>query len=247
MISVVIPALDAEATLAATLTALVPAAVDGLVREVVVADGGSTDRTLDIADQCGAEIARSARGRGQQLLAGAARARHSWLLFLHADTVLQPGWAREAWAFIESVESGARTPAGAAFRFALDDTGLAPRVLEGLVGLRCAALRWPYGDQGMLISRRLYDEIGGYRPLPLMEDIDFARRLGRNRLVMLPTRAVTSALRYRSEGYVRRTLRNQACLAMFFFRAPMASILRVYGTGAPEAPAVTSIGSPPAE
>lgn len=243
MISVVIPALNAEKTLAATLTALVPAAVDGFVREVIVADGGSTDRTLDIADLCGAEVARSARGRGQQLMMGAARARFPWLLFLHADTVLEAGWTREAVTFIERVETGARAPAAAAFRFALDDTGLAPRVLESLVGLRCAALRWPYGDQGLLVPRRLYDEIGGFRPLPLMEDIDFARRLGRSRIAMLGTRAVTSAARYRREGYLKRALRNQACLAMFLFHAPMASIVRVYGVNSREAPVAPVTGS----
>lgn len=247
MISVVIPTLDAEATLAAALTALVSAAVDGLVREVVVADGGSLDRTLDVADQCGAEIVRSVTGRGQQLMAGAARARFPWLLFLHADTVLADGWEHEARAMIRSVEEGGRAPAAAAFRFALDDTGAAPRALEGLVGLRCALLGLPYGDQGLLIPRRLYEEIGGFRALPIMEDVDLLRRLGRSRVVMFRSRAVTSASRYRREGYLKRVLRNQACLALFLMRAPMSSILRIYGAKPPQSQSIALGRSRPAE
>jgi hypothetical protein len=130
------------------------------------------------------------------LAAGAARARFSWLLFLHADTALAPGWEREANQFMERVDRGARPVAAAAFRFALDDVGARPRVLEWLVALRCAALRLPYGDQGLLIPKRLYAEIGGYRPLPLMEDVDLVRRLGRRRC-HAGSRAVTSAERFR--------------------------------------------------
>lgn len=229
MISVIIPTLNSEAGLAGTLAGLVPAAVDGLVREAIVVDGGSSDRTEAIVDNAGADFVRSPAGRGRQLAAGAARARFPWLLFLHADTVLDPGWERAAVHFMEKVDMGERPLAAAAFRFALDDTGFRPRLLERLVAARCAALRLPYGDQGLLIPKRLYEEIGGYRPLPLMEDVDLVRRLGRRRLVMLGARAVTSAARFRREGYVRRSGRNLACLALYTLRVPTGVISRIYG------------------
>ncbi len=234
MISVVIPTLNAEAGLAATLTSLVPAALEGLVREVIVVDGGSRDRTREIADQAGAEVITAAANRGAQLAAGAARARHPWLLFLHADTVLDPGWEREASHFMERVDMGTGRHAAAAFRFALDDDGAAPRMLEGLVRLRCRVLHLPYGDQGLLISRRHYDKAGGYRALPLMEDVDLVRRIGGRRVKLLRARAVTSAGRYRQEGYVRRALRNQACRILYALNVPPARIAQIYAGGREE-------------
>ena len=131
MITVVIPTLNAEATLPATLTALVPAALEGLVREVIVVDGGSKDRTREIADQAGADLLTAPPNRGAQMRAGANAARHPWLLFLNADTVLDAGWEREASHFMERVDSGRSRRSAAAFRFALDDDGIAPRALEG--------------------------------------------------------------------------------------------------------------------
>ncbi len=229
MISVVIPTLNAEATLAPTLAALVPAAIDGLVRQVVVVDGGSTDRTVEIADNAGADIVRQGGGRGPQLAAGAEQARFPWLLFLHADTALEPGWEREASLFMERVDTGERPPAAAAFRFALDDTGLGPRLLERLVAVRSGVLRLPYGDQGLLIPRRLYVEIGGYRPLEIMEDVDLVRRLGHRRTAMLRCRAVTSAERFRRDGYLARSARNLLCLALYTLRVPPRVISRIYG------------------
>ena len=229
MISVVIPTLNAEQGLAATLSALVPAAVDGLVREVIIVDGGSNDRTTGIADDAGAILLQAESGRGHQLKAGAAKARSDWLLFLHADTVLEAGWEREIAALMERVGTGARPATAAAFRFALDDVGFKPRLLECLVALRCLLMRLPYGDQGLLIPRRLYEQIGGYRALPLMEDVDLVRRLGRGRMVLMRARAFTSAVRYRRDGYLRRPLRNCACLLLFFCRVPTARIARLYG------------------
>jgi rSAM/selenodomain-associated transferase 2 len=228
MITVIIPTLQAEANLEATLTALVPAAVEGLVRQVIVVDGGSADRTLKIAEDSGADIVRSERGRGRALIAGAGCARFPWLLFLHADTVLASGWEREAAALIERVEAGGRPPTAAAFRFALDDLGFLPRLLEAGVALRCTLFRLPYGDQGLLIPRRLYDQIGGYKPLPLMEDVDLIRRLGRARTLILRTNAVTSAIRYKREGYLVRAARNLSCVSLFYLRAPMSLIVRLY-------------------
>lgn len=229
MITVVIPTLNAESGLAASLTALVPATVDGLVREVIIVDGGSSDRTLAIADQAGATMIKAEAGRGLQLAAGARDARMPWLLFLHADTVLEPGWEREASAFIERVEVGQRPLAAAAFRFALDDLGLKPRLIEAGVAMRCTLLRLPYGDQGLLMPRRLYEEIGGFKDWPLMEDVDIVRRLGRPRTIILRARAVTSAIRYKRDGYTRRVARNLACLALFYARVSPKVIARFYG------------------
>src|SRR5919199_13336 len=187
MISVVIPTLDAEATLVASLAPLVSGVAEGLVREAVVADGGSTDATREIADAAGCRVVSAARGRGAQLAAGAAVARWPWLLFLHADTVLEEGWRREARSFIERADRQGGE-AAASFAFALDDFGARARWLEAMVAARCKLLGLPYGDQGLLISRRLYDRLRGFRPLPLMEDVDLVRRIGRRRLTLLRTR-----------------------------------------------------------
>jgi rSAM/selenodomain-associated transferase 2 len=229
MISVVIPTLNAESRLAACLSALVPATVDGLVREVIIVDGGSADRTLRIADQAGARIINAPAGRGRQLQAGANAARFAWILFLHADTVLESGWEREVGMFVERVEMGARPETAAVFRFVLDDLGSLPRLIEWGVAMRTSILRLPYGDQGLLIPRRLYDRIGGFRDLPLMEDVDIVRRLGRARTSVLRTAAVTSAVRYQRDGYVRRVARNLGCLALYYLRVPPRVIARFYG------------------
>jgi rSAM/selenodomain-associated transferase 2 len=229
MISVVIPTLNAESTLGPTLAALVPAVVDGIVQEAIIVDGGSTDATAAIAEAAGTRLIQAPRGRGSQLKAGAAAARGDWLLFLHADTVLEPGWAEEAENFMQQVASGRRKQAAASFRFTLDEDGLKPRLMERLVGLRCLLFALPYGDQGLLISRKLYGELGGFRPMPLMEDVDFVRRLKRRERVMLRSRAVTSGARYRNEGYVARSLRNLCCLSLYYLRVPTRVLTRLYG------------------
>ncbi len=228
MISVVIPTWNAEQTLAATLTALVPAVVDGVVREVLIVDCGSSDATEAIADAAGARLITAPQGRGAQLRSGGAAARHSWLLFLHADTVLEAGWQDEAATLIEQVEAGKRKPLAAAFRFALDDAGLSPRLIEWGVRLRCAACAMPYGDQGLLIPRRLYDEIGGFKPLSLFEDVDIISRLGRRRLTMLRASAATSAARYRQAGYARRVLRNLTCMTLYYCGASPERLEKIY-------------------
>jgi rSAM/selenodomain-associated transferase 2 len=229
MISVVVPSLNAEADLPHSLSALIPAAMEGVVREVVIADGGSSDASAEIADAAGAAFLKAGRGRGQQLAAGAAAAKGPWLLFLHADTVLEEGWEREASAFIRGIERGETEDGAAVFRFGLDDKGVKPALLTLGVGLRCRLLRMPYGDQGLLISKRLYDRIGGFRPLTLMEDVDLVRRLGRRRIHLLRSRAVTSARRYRAEGYFRRMLRNLTCLSLYYLRVPTSVLTRLYG------------------
>jgi rSAM/selenodomain-associated transferase 2 len=228
MISVIIPTLDAEERFAACLTALVPAVVEGVIREVFVVDGGSTDHTLKIADQAGVDVMTSEPGRGAQLVAGARRARQPWLLFLHADSVLSAGWHDEASDFMERIDQGRLPAAAATFRFALDDYGMAPRVMEKLVAFRGAAMALPFGDQGLLIPRRLYDEIGGFKAIPLMEDVDIVRRLGRKRLRRLRASAVTGATRYRNAGYARRVLRNQTCFWLYMAGMSPSRLVEIY-------------------
>jgi rSAM/selenodomain-associated transferase 2 len=229
MISVIIATQNSERTLPATLSALVSPAVDGIVRQVIVVDGGSADGTTTIADLAGADVISTAQaGRGAQLAYGAARARFPWLLFLNADTVLNEGWERSALAFMRRIDSGERRAAAGAFTFRLDDKGFAPRLLERLVHWRCKVLRQPYGDQGLLIPKQLFDAVGGYKDLPVMDDIDLARRLGRSRLAMLDAEAVTSPESYRREGYLLRALRNQACHMLYGIGLPVNVVARLY-------------------
>jgi rSAM/selenodomain-associated transferase 2 len=227
MISVVIPALNAERTLASAMEALVPAAISGMIKEVIVVDGGSTDATSKIADQAGADIVSSPPSRSQQLSLGAKSSRFPWILFLHADTLLQEGWEHDAGQFMRAVDRGDAPLAAGVFKFRLNDTGLCPRTIETLVRVRCATIGGPCGQQGMLIPRRLFNDIGGFKALPIMEDVDLFKRLGRGRIRYLKTPALSSAEHYRSDGYIRHALRNQACLAMFKFGLPPSTILKL--------------------
>jgi glycosyltransferase involved in cell wall biosynthesis len=191
MISVIIPTLNHERALPRCFDALIPAAVRGVVREVIVADGGSADGTLAIADAAGAHIIAAGKLRSQRLNAGAAAARADWLLFLHPETALELGWDQEVESFL--AQEFVERPRAACFRFALEDFGGEARREEAKSSLRTWLLGLPYGDQGLLISKRFYRQLGGYRALARMEDADLVRRIGRRRLICLRSRAINLA------------------------------------------------------
>ncbi|WP_170354652.1 TIGR04283 family arsenosugar biosynthesis glycosyltransferase [Ruegeria lacuscaerulensis] len=218
-ISIVIPTLNAAETLPATLQALMEGLHTGLIRELIVTDGGSTDQTLEIADEAGAEIVTGAASRGGQLRRGCKQARGEWLLVLHADTVLEDGWTK-------AVGDHLRSGKPAVFRLAFRAVGFAPGWVAGWANLRSRVLGLPYGDQGLLIPRRTYEQAGGFPDQPLMEDVALMRRV--RGVALLPSRAFTSADRYQKAGWMRRGARNLWTLLRYFLGADPAKLARAY-------------------
>lgn len=225
MISVIIPTLNAVSLLPRALAPLVAGAAHGLVKQVIVSDGGSIDDTLAIAEAAGCDIVVGEKGRAKQMRAGVAAAKGKWLMFLHADTALDPGWIAEAERFIAAPRARMRA---AAFRLAFDDDSPPARRVVYWARWRARALKLPYGDQGLLISRFFYDALGGYCDLPLMEDVDIVRRIGARRLVLLQTEAVTSAEKYRRDGYDKRAWRNLMLTARYLMGADPAELAKAY-------------------
>lgn len=217
MLSVIVPTLNAEAQVGACLDAARDA------DELVVVDGGSSDYTIEVAERRGAKLLCAATGRGHQLSAGADAAEGDWLLFLHADTVLAAGWREAADTHIAS-----EPDAAACFRFRLDSPAWQARLVERGVAGRVRLLGLPYGDQGLLISRALYRALGGYRLLPLFEDVDLVERLGPRRLRVLDSDAVTSAERWARDGWAKRTVSNLALLGLYRLGMSPARIARLY-------------------
>jgi rSAM/selenodomain-associated transferase 2 len=217
LLSLIVPTLNAEAHLGACLDAAKDA------DELVVVDGGSSDYTIEVAERRGAKLLCAATGRGHQLSAGADAADGDWLLFLHADTVLADGWREAAESHIAAAPETA-----ACFRFRLDSPAWQARLVERGVAARVRMLGLPYGDQGLLISRALYNEIGGYKPLSLFEDVDLIRRLGSKRIRLLDAEALTSAERWHRDGWFRRSAANMGLLALYRLGMPPARIATRY-------------------
>ncbi|MEP3048618.1 MAG: glycosyltransferase [Roseibium sp.] len=230
MISVVIPTDNSETELVHTLSALVPAAAEGVVREVVVVDGGSKDNTDQVADAAGCEWVVLDGSRSERLVHGASLAkRGEWLLFLRPETLLESGWHHEAQAFIDRASrapNGART--AASFRLRYEAFGLGARFSEMLAGFRSQLLGMPYGNQGLLISRQFYNSLGGHRPLGELEDLDIAKRIGRSRMVFLRAAAVTSG-ETRGGSFTASFRQSLARFCVGTLRLPASLAVKLHG------------------
>ena len=222
-LSIIIPTLNAASDLPECLHALMPGLELGLIREVIVSDGGSDDATPRSAGDTGATWITGASGRGAQLAAGADTARGDWLLFLHADTYLSPDWAERA---AHHMERRAESAAAFTLKYRSDDR--AARWLEARANRRARMFGLPYGDQGLLISRKLYDAVGGFADVPLMEDVMIARALGKKRLVLLSADARTSAEKYERDGWRKRAWSNAFLLTRFLLGAKPEILAKAY-------------------
>lgn len=215
LVSVIVPALDDRPAVEQLLGQIRP----GPEVELIVADGGGDPELERISPR----YVRTAAGRARQMNAGAAVATGEWLLFLHADSRLPERW-------LETFRAHTRHADAGWFRFALDDSAWQARILERVVAWRVRRLRLPYGDQGIFVRRVLFESMRGYRDMPLMEDVDFVRRLTqRARVVELPAALVTSARRWRRDGWVRRSGRNLILLTLYYLGVAPARLARWYG------------------
>ena len=226
LVTVIVPVLDDRRCLERALASL---GVDPRV-EIIVVNGGARTPAMIALERAAPHVhwLASAPGRGRQMNAGARQARGDWLLFLHADTRLPAGW-------IEELERAGRGSAvGGSFRFRLDAARWWARVLERGVAARVRWLDLPYGDQGLFVRRQAFAALGGFRELPLMEDVDFVRRLRRlGRLDHSALPAVTSARRWESDGWIRRTIENLLLTLLFLAGVAPSRLATRYRRGAP--------------
>jgi rSAM/selenodomain-associated transferase 2 len=217
-ISIVVPTLDEEAAVARLLA---DAKRHG--DELVVSDGGSGDRTVEIARAVGARVVAGAPGRGGQLNRGAAAAGGDMLVFLHADTRLPEGAAE---AIRGAVAGGA---VGGGFRVRFDDPGLLFRLGAAVANLRARWTRLPLGDHAQFVTRAAFERIGGFAAWPILEDVDFMRRLRRaGPIAVLDPPVVTSARRFRASGPIRTVARNWLIWVLFALGISPERLARLY-------------------
>ena len=221
-ISVIIPVLNTADRLGPCLGVLGEALFEGLIHEVILADGGSNDGIADVAADVGAQLVHSPPGRGQQLAVGARAARGSWLLFLHADSVLGEDWVVAVRGHIQ-----ARPSQAGYFRLRFDSDHPMAGMVAGWANLRSRLFGLPYGDQGLLIPKSLYARVGGFPEIPLMEDAAMARLL-RGHLRPIPSVITTDAGRYEADGWFRRGARNLLTLARYLLGTPPEKLVRSY-------------------
>ncbi len=222
-VSVIIPTLNEAEHLPLTLKH----AAASEPMEIIVADGGSRDDTIHIAQSHGAAIVKDVTGRARQMNAGAAMARAETLLFLHADTLLPANYR-------DAVITALRRPdvVGGAFRFGITDAFPGRRLVESTTNLRSRFWRMPYGDQALFVRRWAFDALGGFPELHIMEDYEFVRRLRRlGRLTLLNEAVLTSGRRWQRLGFLRTTLINKLVILGYHCGVPPIKLAALYRGG----------------
>lgn len=204
-----------------------PAVRNGLIHELIISDGGS-EGVAEIAEEIGAKFVVGEASRGQQLHQGAMLAQGDWLMFLHSDTQLASHWSEIVCRHIQTSD------AAAYFRLKFSASGFGPLWVAAWANCRSRWFDLPYGDQGLLISKKLYHQMGGYRAISIMEDVTMARQL-KGRLKMLDCEAITDPIRYVEDGWFNRGSRNLILLLRFLSGTPPQSLaLNYQGRNGPQ-------------
>ncbi|PIB23510.1 hypothetical protein BFP76_08185 [Amylibacter kogurei] len=208
-VSIIIPTLNSAKTLGPMMAGLFEGMSTGLVCEVIFADGGSTDDTIKIGDELGVKIISCTKGRGTQMANGANAARGDWLFFVHSDTQLSKGWAD---IVLDHIQSNRKAGFG---KLKFDANGFGAWFVAGWANIRSRLFGLPYGDQTLLISKQMYRSTGGYRDIPLMEDVAISNKIGRQKTALNFT-ATTGADRFVNDGWFRRGTKNLGTLALYY-------------------------------
>ena len=200
-ISIIIPTINEASNLPLLLSDLSSIQKEG---EIIIVDSGSEDKTIDIANIYGAKVFISKeRNRGLQLDIGAKNSKGEWLIFLHADTRLNHDWFKKINSFLESNKNSIYY-----FEFKINHRNLIYRVLELLVNFRSKYFKQPYGDQGLIIHRNTYFKNNGFRKIPIMEDLDFLRKLNKKNLKQLNLPIFISSRKWERTNIVLQAFKN---------------------------------------
>jgi rSAM/selenodomain-associated transferase 2 len=220
-LSVIVPMLNEERAIGATLAAISIGAPEA---EIIVADGGSTDNSIEIARKRCAQILTAARGRAIQMNAGAAAAHGDALVFVHADTIVPATFGSDILAALADPKV-----VGGRFDIELDESSLACRLIGRLISLRSRLMRTATGDQAIFVRGEVFAAVGGFREIELCEDVEFARCLKRSgRVACLRSRVITSARRWRQNGLIRTVFRMWLIKSLFLAGISPQRLRRYY-------------------
>ncbi len=219
----IIPALNEEEVLERSIEHVRKGVSDDVV-DIVVADGGSRDRTVDIAQGLGVRVVKTGPGRGSQMDRAAELATTETLLFLHADTLLPEGWYDAIKRALED-----RDTVAGGFTLSIDSNRFAARLVEWGAAQRTRLLGLVYGDQAIFIRTHAFKRTGGFRGLPLLEDVDIIRRVRQlGRVAILKERVLSSPRRWQKRGYTITTIQNWLCLALYYTGVSPQRLYRWY-------------------
>jgi rSAM/selenodomain-associated transferase 2 len=220
-VTIVIPTYNSAKIINSTLSILTK-----YFKYIIVIDGQSKDLTKEICKKYDTKLfTLKNNNRGIQLNLGSEKVFTNWILFLHADSILENTAIEEIEKFISADENKYKA---AAFKLKFDQVNIYAFLLSKVVTFRSKYFKLPYGDQGLLISKAFYNKIGGYKNLPIMEDVEIIRNIGFRNIKILNSSIITDSIRYQSAGWLIRPLINLYCLALYLLGFNIEIINKIY-------------------